>query len=323
MASKARGAGCDRQGGESCGPGRSEAAVSLLDSDTSVATGVELMVQVNDLGQSNGEQAFWIDGRLVRDNGQIISHLGPGYPNGSWLRDKWSPDPAGEPFEGFRWRTAADLLVNYVWLYVYTEEDSYDIPVWYDDVVGATSYIGPLYTGSAGSGGGGGESGSSGSGGSSGTGAGSGGDSGGGGAQSGGSGGSAGSSGSAGDSARNSGSSGSSGGSGSDDAGGTSGSDTATSGGSSATSAGSDGDSDGGGLEGGGSSATGSSSGSDDTGPSSAVGANAGSGDGSPSESSDGDDGCSCSAIGTRGVQSLLAQLLVAALLLVTRRRRR
>ena len=109
---------------------------------------VEAMVQVNDLGQSNGEQAFWIDGQLVRVDGQIISHLGPGYPNGSWLRDKWSPDPAGEPFEGFRWRNAANLLVNYLWLYVYTEEDSHDIPVWYDDVVVATSYIGPLYGGS-------------------------------------------------------------------------------------------------------------------------------------------------------------------------------
>jgi MYXO-CTERM domain-containing protein len=125
---------------------------------------VELMVQVNDLGESNGEQAFWIDGQLVRDDGQIISHLGPGYPNGSWLRDKWSPDPGGEPFEGFRWRSAADLLVNYVWLYVYTEEDSYDIPVWYDDVVVATTYIGPQYTGTASGSGGSGGSGASGDG---------------------------------------------------------------------------------------------------------------------------------------------------------------
>jgi hypothetical protein len=110
---------------------------------------MEMMVKVNDIGATNGEQAFWIDGELIRDGGQIISHLGPGFPNGSWLRDKWSPDPGGEPFEGFRWRTAADLLVNYVWLYVYTEEDSYDIPVWYDDVVVATQYIGPIYGGSA------------------------------------------------------------------------------------------------------------------------------------------------------------------------------
>ncbi len=125
---------------------------------------VELMVQVNDLGQSNGEQAFWVDGQLVRDDGQIISHLGAGYPNGSWLRDKWSPDLGGEPFEGYRWRTAADLLVNYVWLYVYTEEDSYDIPVWYDDVVVATEYIGPLHTGAASGSGGSGGSGASGDG---------------------------------------------------------------------------------------------------------------------------------------------------------------
>lgn len=109
---------------------------------------LELMVRVNDsLGERGGEQAFWVNGQLVRRDGQIISHLGPGYPNGSWLRDKWSPEASGSPFEGFRWRSASDLLVNYVWLYVYTEEDSYDIPVWFDDVVVATSYIGPIYRG--------------------------------------------------------------------------------------------------------------------------------------------------------------------------------
>ncbi|MBN4049563.1 hypothetical protein JYT86_00735 [bacterium AH-315-N03] len=92
--------------------------------------------------------AFWVNGELVRRGGQIISYLGDGFPNGSWLRDKWSPEAGGTPFEGFRWRSASELLVNYVWLYVYTEEDSYDIPVWYDDVVVATSYIGPIYRGS-------------------------------------------------------------------------------------------------------------------------------------------------------------------------------
>src|SRR5262249_42139026 len=59
---------------------------------------VELMVKVNDpVGARNGEQAFWIDGKLARKDGQIVSHLGPGFPRGSWLRDKWSPDPSGAP----------------------------------------------------------------------------------------------------------------------------------------------------------------------------------------------------------------------------------
>lgn len=108
-------------------------------------TCIEMMLRVNDpaTGRS-GAQAFWIDGALVRRDGQIISYLDEGSPNGTWLRDKWSPEASGAPFEGFRWRSAPELLVNYVWLYVYTEQDSYDIPVWYDDVVVATSYIGPL-----------------------------------------------------------------------------------------------------------------------------------------------------------------------------------
>ncbi len=32
------------------------------------------------------------------------------------------------PFEGFRWRTAKELNVNYVWLYVYTSKP--DGPSW-------------------------------------------------------------------------------------------------------------------------------------------------------------------------------------------------
>ena len=109
---------------------------------------VELMVKVNDpVDARNGEQAFWIDGRPVRMDGQVVSHLGPGFPRGSWLRDKWSPDPDGQPFEGFQWRNARNLLVNYLWLYAYTENDRADISVQFDDVVVATSYIGPLSDG--------------------------------------------------------------------------------------------------------------------------------------------------------------------------------
>ena len=37
------------------------------------------------------------------------------------------------------------LNVNYVWLYVYTEKaEGHRIRVWYDDVVVATDYIGPM-----------------------------------------------------------------------------------------------------------------------------------------------------------------------------------
>jgi hypothetical protein len=109
---------------------------------------LELMVKVNDpVDARNGEQAFWIDGELVQKDGPTVSHLGPGFPRGSWLRDKWIPDPRGTPFEGFRWRSSPELLVNFLWLYIYTEQDGYDIPVQFDDVVVATSYIGPISDG--------------------------------------------------------------------------------------------------------------------------------------------------------------------------------
>ncbi len=54
---------------------------------------VELMMKVNDLGDSNGEQAFWLDGKL-------ISHLGKGFPRGRWIFDKFEPGKGGG---GVRW----------------------------------------------------------------------------------------------------------------------------------------------------------------------------------------------------------------------------
>ncbi len=120
---------------------------------------IEQMIKMNKVGQSNGEQALWIDGKLV-------SHLGEGFPEGRWLFDKFQPRRGGEsvrwnqdkgkrdyfkvpeegaPFEGFRWRTSPKLNINFLWLYVYTEMPSgHRIKVWFDDVVVATEYIGPL-----------------------------------------------------------------------------------------------------------------------------------------------------------------------------------
>lgn len=119
---------------------------------------VEQMIQMNDVGESNGEQALWIDGKL-------ISHLRPGAPSGLWVFDKFMPGRGGEgvrwnhekgdresftvpaegaPFEGFRWRSVPELNVNYVWLYVYTQKPAgHRLRVWFDDVVVATEYIGP------------------------------------------------------------------------------------------------------------------------------------------------------------------------------------
>ena len=97
---------------------------------------VEQMIRMNDLGATNGEQALWIDG-------QLVSHLGPGFPKGRWTYDKFTPGQGGGgirwnqeaaaperftvpeggvPFDGFRWRTVKELNVNYLWLYIYTEK---------------------------------------------------------------------------------------------------------------------------------------------------------------------------------------------------------
>lgn len=107
---------------------------------------VELMVKMNDPGERNGEQAFWINGLLQRRDGQITSHLGPGCPRGRWTHDRWRPDPGGEPFEGFLWRTTPELGVNNVWTYLYITgaDDGHVSRVWFDDMVVAREYIGPM-----------------------------------------------------------------------------------------------------------------------------------------------------------------------------------
>ncbi len=119
---------------------------------------VEHMVKMNSpVDAKNGEQAFWIDG-------EKLSHVKPGSPIGNWVWDKFVPDASGNPFDGFQWRTVPELAINYFWLEHYVDSDP-SCQAWFDDVVIATSYIGPTVeksmppsgTGGAdGSGGGGG-----------------------------------------------------------------------------------------------------------------------------------------------------------------------
>ena len=99
---------------------------------------VEQMVKMNDVGDTNGEQALWIDGKLV-------SHLGKGLRWGADGREEPQVPEGGAPFEGFRWRTVKELNINYVWIYVYTQKPAgHRIKVWFDDVIVARTYIGPL-----------------------------------------------------------------------------------------------------------------------------------------------------------------------------------
>lgn len=113
---------------------------------------VELMMKMNDpVTAGNGEQALWIDGKPWRKDGQLVSHLGEGFPRGRWVWDSFLPDPNGAPFEGFRWRSSEELDLNYLWLLLYITKSppGHISKVWFDDIVVARRYIGPMNPSSA------------------------------------------------------------------------------------------------------------------------------------------------------------------------------
>ncbi len=87
---------------------------------------IEVMLKANSSPKaSDGEQAFWVDGELYGR------------------------------FTGFRWRTTDKLKINSFWLLFYNTEqaprhnkdshpESRVMEVWFDDIVAATEYIGPV-----------------------------------------------------------------------------------------------------------------------------------------------------------------------------------
>lgn len=126
---------------------------------------LEIMVKMNDVGDTNGEQAYWLNGRLSRDrDGRVTSYLGKGFPSaGTWTYDKFKPYATapgvtwdydqgkgvpleGErPFPGFAWRSTPQLNINGVWLYRYmSQPEKGTSQVWWDHLVVAKKYIGPL-----------------------------------------------------------------------------------------------------------------------------------------------------------------------------------
>jgi hypothetical protein len=72
-----------------------------------------VMVKANTPGQRDGRIAFWVDGKLAGD-----------FPN-------------------LRLRSAAELKANWVVIDSYSSSRHPNTTHWYDDVVAATSYIGP------------------------------------------------------------------------------------------------------------------------------------------------------------------------------------
>jgi hypothetical protein len=125
---------------------------------------LEIMVRMNDVGDSNGEQAYWLDGKLSRKGEQVTSYLGKGFPSsGSWTFDKFFPGvvregvawdyskgkgvpiEGGKPFPGIRWRNVPELNANALWLYRYMSKPETGVSkVWWDHLVVAKKYIGPL-----------------------------------------------------------------------------------------------------------------------------------------------------------------------------------
>lgn len=106
---------------------------------------VEIMIKLNNpVTAYNGELRIW-------QNGEEVGYWGPGFPNGHWGKDKWYNNPGDQPFEGFRWRTDANLNINWIWLEFY--HDDPDAPSSYlkfDHVVMAKKYIGPIYDATSG-----------------------------------------------------------------------------------------------------------------------------------------------------------------------------
>jgi hypothetical protein len=101
---------------------------------------VEQMVKLNNpVSASNGEHAVWL-------NGVKVSHLGPGSPNGAWSGGTFTQNPAGNPFEGFQWRSDASLNLNWIWLQTYASTDpaGFQADMKFDHVVVAKRYVGCL-----------------------------------------------------------------------------------------------------------------------------------------------------------------------------------
>jgi hypothetical protein len=87
---------------------------------------------------SDGELSLW-------RNGELIFEMGPGTP-GTWVWSHFTRDAAGEPFEGFQWRTTTDLRLGFLWMTLYSTGNAAGVTsvLQFDHVVVARSYIGPM-----------------------------------------------------------------------------------------------------------------------------------------------------------------------------------
>ena len=111
---------------------------------------VEIMLKANTPGQRDGELALWLDGNLTM-------HVRKGSLRGDWTGMGFDlVESGGEPFEGFSWRTDERLKINFFWLLHYVTESNQKrnqseqpdpVTVWFDNIVVAERYVGPIVAG--------------------------------------------------------------------------------------------------------------------------------------------------------------------------------
>jgi hypothetical protein len=102
---------------------------------------VEVRLKMNEpVSSKNGELNLWIDGVLTADYRE-------GFPPGKWQSTSFEPNGTAQSvFEGFKWRTNPDLGLNWIWVLHYVTKDTlgHVSRVWYDNLVVAQKYIGPI-----------------------------------------------------------------------------------------------------------------------------------------------------------------------------------
>lgn len=109
---------------------------------------VEAYMKANTPGKKDGMKAFWI-------NGKKIGEWKQGSPEGTWRGARFvtsGPENLNpEPFEGFEFRSDDSVKISEINLQWYVSKeyadsgDANENIVYFDDVVIATSYIGPMY----------------------------------------------------------------------------------------------------------------------------------------------------------------------------------
>jgi hypothetical protein len=102
---------------------------------------VEIMIKLNNpVTAYNGELKIW-------QNGILVGYWGPGFPNGHWLKDKWYNNPSDLPFQGFRWRTDANMNINWLWFeFFHDNPGAPSSSIKFAHLVVAKKYIGPIHS---------------------------------------------------------------------------------------------------------------------------------------------------------------------------------